>query len=178
MAKSECSLYSRMFTRKMWPFPALCAEIHIICPRLILICKARPIRAQFESVNNLRTLLILVAISILVHNLRLRAFNETKCGVSKVIHCQQAFDPNTKLWKNQLNQALASVVDLEMCVLLYSLSLCLDSLCMKISREIGQRIPVVKVGQGQKLSKRFCWHWRIWQNTYVFPVCWCYVDTM
>lgn len=96
MAKSECSLYSRMCTRKMWPFPALCAEIHIICPRLTLT-QARPIRAQFESVNNLRTLLILVAISILVHNLRLRALNETKCGVSKVIHCQQAFDPNTKL---------------------------------------------------------------------------------
>lgn len=48
MAKSECSLYSRMCTRKMWPFPALCAEIHKICPRLTLICKARPIRAQFE----------------------------------------------------------------------------------------------------------------------------------
>lgn len=91
---------------------------------------------------------ILVAISILVHNLCLRALNETKCGVSKVIHCQQAFDPNTKLWKNQLNQALASVSDLEMCVLLYSLSL---SLCMKITREIGQRfkfqIALVKVGQ-------------------------------
>lgn len=45
------------YYKNVWPFPALCAQIHIICPCLILICKARPIWAQFESVNNLRTLL-------------------------------------------------------------------------------------------------------------------------